>query len=543
MDAVARGAPPRRQHARARLQSHLSEVTGPNVVSIASRRAKPAVLLILDGWGYREDPRDNAIALADIPNWRRLWDAGPRTLVHTEGRHVGLPDGQMGNSEVGHMNIGAGRVVYQELTRIDAAIEDGSFFDNAELLAACDAVRASGGTLHLMGLVSPGGVHAHERHLYAMLDLAARRGVAQVAVHAFLDGRDMPPRSAQPSLERLQAECARVGNAHIHSLCGRYFAMDRDNRWERVRRAWDVVVEAQGLTATDAQSALAAAYARDENDEFVQPVVLDGARPMADGDAAVFMNFRADRARQLSAAFVQPGFDGFQARRPALAWYVCLTNYDATLPAPVAFAPDDLRNTLGEVLAAHGLTQLRIAETEKYAHVTFFMSGGREVPFAGEERILVPSPKVATYDLQPEMSAPEVTRRLVEAIEAERFDAIICNFANPDMVGHTGDLQAAIKAVEAVDRAVGEVVAAVTARGGELLVTADHGNVEMMRDPETGEPHTAHTVGPVGLVYVGRSGVRLREGGALRDLAPTLLDMLGVVPPAEMTGTSLLLHG
>ena len=512
-------------------------------MSNATRRPRPVVLLILDGWGYREDPRDNAIALADVPNWRRLWEAGPRAMVHTEGGHVGLPDGQMGNSEVGHMNIGAGRVVYQELTRIDAAIRDGSFFDNAELNAACDAVLSTGGTLHLLGLLSPGGVHAHERHLFAMMELAARRGVAKVAVHAFLDGRDMPPRSAQPSLERLQAECARLGNARIHSLCGRYFAMDRDRRWERVRRAWDAVVDAQGAHATDAQAALAAAYAHDENDEFVQPVVLDGAVPMADGDAVVFMNFRADRARQLSAAFVQPGFDGFQARRPALARYVCLTEYDATLPAPVAFAPDNLRNTIGEVLAAHGLSQLRIAETEKYAHVTFFLSGGRETPFEGEERILVPSPKVATYDLQPEMSAPEVTRRLVEAIEADRFDAIICNYANPDMVGHTGDLQAAIKAVEAVDRALGEVVAAVTARGGELLVTADHGNVEMMRDPETGEPHTSHTVGPVGLVYVGRPGVRLREAGALRDLAPTLLDMLGVERPAEMTGTSLLLHG
>ncbi len=512
-------------------------------MSHVPHRPKPVVLLILDGWGYREDPRDNAIALADVPNWRRLWEAGPRTLVHTEGRFVGLPDGQMGNSEVGHMNIGAGRVVYQELTRIDAAIEDGSFFDNAELNAACDAALASGGTLHLLGLLSPGGVHSHERHLFAMLALTARRGVPRVAVHAFLDGRDMPPRSAGPSLERLQAECDRYGNARVYSVGGRYFAMDRDKRWERVRRAWDAVVDAEGEHASDAQAALAAAYARDENDEFVQPTVLDGAAPIADGDAVVFMNFRADRARQLSAAFVRPAFDGFQARRPALSRFVCLTEYDATLPASVAFAPDNLPNTLGEVLAAHGLRQLRIAETEKYAHVTFFMSGGRELPFDGEERILVPSPKVATYDLQPEMSAPEVTRKLVEAIESDRFDAIICNYANPDMVGHTGDLQAAIKAVETVDRAVGAVVEAVVARGGELLVTADHGNVEMMRDPETGQPHTSHTVGPVGLVYVGAPGVELRSDGALRDLAPTLLDMLRIAPPADMTGTSLLLRG
>ncbi|WP_337926450.1 2,3-bisphosphoglycerate-independent phosphoglycerate mutase [Luteimonas saliphila] len=499
------------------------------------------VLLILDGWGHRDDPRDNAIALADVPNWRRLLAEHPTTLIHTEGRFVGLPDGQMGNSEVGHMNIGAGRVVYQDLTRIDAAIEDGSFFDNAELAAACDAAVASGGTLHVMGLLSPGGVHSHETHVFAMLELAARRGVPRVAVHAFLDGRDMPPRSAEASLRALQDKCDALGNARVASVSGRYYAMDRDNRWERVRRAWDAIVEANG-DAPDALSALQAAYARGENDEFVDPVAIAGAQPMRDGDAIVFMNFRADRARQLSAAFVSPGFDGFGAgvRRPALSRYVCLTEYDATLPAPVAFAPDNLANTLGEVLGAHGLTQLRIAETEKYAHVTFFMSGGREAPYTGEERILVPSPKVATYDLQPEMSAPEVCARLVQAVEQERFDVIVCNFANPDMVGHTGVLSAAIAAVETVDRAVGEIIAAVRAKGGELLVTADHGNCEMMRDPETGEPHTSHTVGPVDLVYVGSRDASLRSGGALRDLAPTILDLLGVDLPVEMTGSSLL---
>ena len=504
-------------------------------------RPKPVVLLILDGWGHRDDPRDNAVALANVPTWRRLLAGHPTTLVHTEGRHVGLPDGQMGNSEVGHMNIGAGRIVYQDLTRIDAAIEDGSFFDNAELNAACDAVLASGGTLQVMGLLSPGGVHSHEAHLFAMLELAARRGVPRVAVHAFLDGRDMPPRSAEPSLRALQDKCAALGNAHVASVSGRYYAMDRDNRWERVRRAWDAIVEARG-DAPDALTALQAAYARGENDEFVAPTALAGAQPMRDGDAVVFMNFRADRARQLSAAFVSPGFDGFGAdvRRPALSRYVCLTEYDARLPAPVAFAPDNLANTLGEVLGRHGMTQLRIAETEKYAHVTFFLSGGREEPYPGEERILVPSPKVATYDLQPEMSAPEVCEKLLEAVEAERFDAIICNFANPDMVGHTGVLEAAIKAVETVDTAVGRIVEAVRARGGELLVTADHGNCEMMRDPATGEPHTSHTVGPVDLVYVGSRAAQLRRGGALRDLAPTLLDLLGLERPAEMTGTSLL---
>lgn len=510
-------------------------------MSTAQPHPKPVVLLILDGWGYREDPRDNAIALADIPHWRRLWDAHPHTLIHTEGGFVGLPDGQMGNSEVGHMNIGAGRVVYQELTRIDAAIADASFFANAELMAACDAALAGTGTLHVMGLLSPGGVHSHEAHLAAMLALAARRGVPRVQVHAFLDGRDMPPRSAAPSLARLQAQCAQLGNVQVASVSGRYYAMDRDRRWERVRKAWDAVVDARGAhQADDAQAALAAAYARGENDEFVLPTVLTGAAPMGDGDAVVFMNFRADRARQLTAAFVAPGFDGFQARRPALSRFVCLTEYDASLGVPVAFAPDNLRNTLGEVVANHGLRQLRIAETEKYAHVTFFLSGGREAPFPGEERILVPSPKVATYDLQPEMSCPEVTDRLVDAVQTGDFDLIVCNYANPDMVGHTGDLAAAIRAVETVDQAVGRVVAAVRARGGALLITADHGNVEMMRDPDTGQPHTSHTVGPVGLIYVGDRAATLRGDGALRDLAPTLLDMAGLALPPEMTGRSLL---
>jgi len=514
--------------------------TGPNDVPDAANRPRPVVLLILDGWGHREDPRDNAIAQANVPNWRRLWDSRPTTLVHTEGGFVGLPDGQMGNSEVGHMNIGAGRVVYQELTRIDAAIESGAFFDNPELVAACEEAIANDRVLHLMGLLSPGGVHSHERHLFAMLELAHRRGVPRVAVHAFLDGRDMPPRSARASLEALVAKCAELGNARVASVSGRYYAMDRDRRWERVTLAWDAIVNAQGERAADPLAALEAAYARGEDDEFVLPTVIDGAQPMSDGTSVVFMNFRADRARQLTAAFVQEDFDGFARRRLRLGSFVCLTRYDAAFEVPVAFEPDDLRNTLGEVLATHGMRQLRIAETEKYAHVTFFLNGGREEPFEGEERILVPSPKVATYDLQPEMSCPEVTDRLVEAIGSGRFDAIICNYANPDMVGHSGDLQAAIKAVEAVDAAVGRVVEATLARGGELLVTADHGNVEMMRDPETGQPHTAHTVGPVGLIYVGSRQASLREGGSLRDLAPTLLDMAGIPVPEEMTGRSLL---
>nr|WP_298122624.1 2,3-bisphosphoglycerate-independent phosphoglycerate mutase [uncultured Pseudoxanthomonas sp.] len=510
------------------------------------KRPKPVVLLILDGWGHREDPADNALAQATLPNWHRLLASAPHTLIHTEGRHVGLPDGQMGNSEVGHMNLGAGRIVYQDLTRIDAAIEDGSFFANAELVAACEAAKVAGKTLHVFGLLSPGGVHSHELHIFAMLDLAKRQGVPRVAVHAFLDGRDTPPKSAEPSLRALQDLCATLGNAHIASVSGRYYAMDRDKRWDRVRLAWDAMAEASSdHHAASGVEALEAAYARGENDEFVLPTVIDGAQPMADGDAVVFMNFRADRARQLTAAFVSPAFDGFDVRKPALARFVCLTEYDARLPAPVAFAPDDLRQTFGELLADAGLTQLRIAETEKYAHVTFFFSGGREDVFEGEERILIPSPKVATYDLQPEMSCPELTAKLVEAIGSGRFDAIICNIANPDMVGHSGDLQAAILAAQAVDVAIGEVDAAVRKAGGALIITADHGNLEMMRDPATGQPHTAHTVGPVPLVLVlpesaGERAATLRRGGALRDVAPTLLDLLGLPQPADMSGRSLI---
>ena len=505
-------------------------------------RPRPVVLLILDGWGHREETRDNALALAELPNWRKLLATCPHTLVHTEGRYVGLPDGQMGNSEVGHMNLGAGRIVYQDLTRVDAAIEDGSFFANDELRAACAAAIQSGGTLHVMGLLSPGGVHSHQTHLFAMLELARREGVPRVAVHAFLDGRDTPPRSAEASLRALQAACEKSGNARIATVGGRYYAMDRDQRWERVRRAWDAIVDAQsGQHADDALLALGAAYARGENDEFVAPTVLADALPMTDGDAVVFMNFRADRARQLTAAFVDPAFTGFEARRPALSRFVCLTQYDAKLPAPVAFAPDDLRQTYGEILANAGMTQLRIAETEKYAHVTFFFSGGREDLFPGEERILIPSPQVATYDLQPEMSCPELTAKLVDAIEQHRFDAIVCNIANPDMVGHTGILQAAILAAQAVDVAIGKITDAVRHVGGALLVTADHGNLELMRDQVTGEPHTAHTVGPVPLVYVGERKLQLRGGGALRDIAPTLLELLGLPQPAQMSGHSLLL--
>ncbi len=514
-------------------------------MSASPARPKPVVLLILDGWGHREETADNALAQATLPNWQRLLATAPHTLIHTEGRHVGLPEGQMGNSEVGHMNLGAGRIVYQDLTRIDAAIEDGSFFENPELVGACEDAKADGRTLHVFGLLSPGGVHSHQTHIFAMLELAKRQGVPRVAVHAFLDGRDTPPRSAEASLQALQSVCDQLGNAHIATISGRYYAMDRDKRWDRLRLAWDAIVEANSEQhAADALSALQSAYARGENDEFVLPTVIDGAQPMRDGDAVVFMNFRADRARQITAAFVSPAFDGFSednnsARRPKLSRFVCLTEYDAKLPAAVAFGPDDLSHTLGDLLADAGLSQLRIAETEKYAHVTFFFSGGREEPFAGEERILVPSPKVATYDLQPAMSLPELTGKLVEAIGSARFDVIVCNIANPDMVGHSGDLQAAILAAQAVDIAIGAVDAAVHAQQGALIITADHGNLEMMRDPVTGQPHTAHTVGPVPLVYVGDRKATLRAGGALRDVAPTLLDLLGMPQPAEMTGRSL----
>jgi 2,3-bisphosphoglycerate-independent phosphoglycerate mutase len=390
-------------------------------------------------------------------------------------------------------------------------------------------------------------VHSHENHIFAMIDLARREGVPRVAVHAFLDGRDMPPQSARPSLELLEAACARAGNARIATVSGRYYAMDRDKRWDRQRRAWDAIVDANAgdgaaaRVAPDALTALRDAYARGENDEFVVPTIIGQGTPVHDGDAIVFMNFRADRARQLTAAFVSPGFDGFDARRPRLSRFVCLTEYDARLPAPVAFAPDDLRNTLGEVLASNGLTQLRIAETEKYAHVTFFFSGGREDPYAGETRVLVPSPKVATYDLQPEMSCPEVTARLTAAIRSGEIDVAICNIANPDMVGHSGLLAAAIQAAEAVDVAIGAIAQAVRDTGGALLVTADHGNVEMMRDPDTGQPHTSHTVGPVPFVYAGPRAATLRSGGALRDVAPTILDLLGLPTPAEMSGQSLLI--
>lgn len=500
----------------------------------------PLVLMILDGWGCRAETEDNAIAQASLPCWNRLWQNDPHALISTSGTDVGLPDGQMGNSEVGHMNIGAGRIVYQDFTRISRSIEDGSFETNAVIAQGMDAAIRRGKTIHIMGLLSPGGVHSHEDHFMAGIAMAARRGARQVSVHAFLDGRDTPPRSAEPSLRALQECVDDCEGARIDSVCGRYYAMDRDKRWDRVRLAYDCIVETQAdHSAASALSALSDAYARGESDEFVSPTVIHGARGVRDGDTVFFINFRSDRARELSQALVEEGFVGFPRRKPALSAFVCMTEYMEGLAASVAFPPTVLRNLFGEIISAQGLRQLRIAETEKYAHVTFFFNGGREEPYPGENRILIPSPKIATYDLQPEMSAPELSRQLAEAIRSGNYEVIICNMANPDMVGHTGQLAAAISAVEAVDRCLASTVEAIDEVGGELLVTADHGNVEQMRDEATGQSHTAHTTNPVPLVYHGRPAQML-PGGSLRDISPTMLLLLGLPIPPEMTGRPLL---
>jgi 2,3-bisphosphoglycerate-independent phosphoglycerate mutase len=502
---------------------------------------KPLVLMILDGWGHRHPAPDNAISLGDTPTWDTLWAESPHSLLETSGESVGLPGGQMGNSEVGHMNIGAGRIVYQDFTRISRAIEDGSFDDNEALCGAVDAAREAGGTVHIMGLLSPGGVHSHDEHFQATVRLAAGRGDGPIRVHAFLDGRDTPPRSAAPSIEAMDGLLAGLPDAKIATLAGRYYAMDRDQRWERVERAWRTMVDGDAaVTADSALDGLNAAYARDEGDEFVQPTLIGDHAGIRDGDSVIFINFRADRAREITRAFVEPGFAGFERRRvPELAAFTAMTEYLAGLPVRIAFPPDTLPDLLGEVLARNGLSQLRIAETEKYAHVTFFMNGGQETPFDGEERILVPSPKVATYDLQPQMSAPELAERLDEAIHSDRFDVILCNVANPDMVGHTGSLEAAIAAVEAVDACLARVCAALDDTGGELLITADHGNVEQMTDPDSGQVHTAHTTNPVPFVFRGRSVTGI-DNGSLRDLAPTILQLLGLPQPDAMTGRPLL---
>lgn len=508
----------------------------------------PVLLVVLDGWGHRENPRFNAINQARKPNWDKLWADCPHTLLQCSGLSVGLPDNQMGNSEVGHMHLGAGRLIYQDYTRINEAIRAGEFQTNPVLVETCTALAQSGRALHLMGLLSPGGVHSHEEHLIALVELAARHGVSKVWIHAFLDGRDTPPRSAAASLSRFENACQRLGVGHIASVVGRYYAMDRNKAWDRTAAAYALIVDGQaGFESDSALGALQDAYLRGETDEFVKPVAVRAAGAAAirveDGDAIVFANFRADRARQLTSAFTEDPFLHFKrSRQLRLSRFVAMTDYGAQFShLPVAFPTLEVRNTFGQLVADAGLRQLRIAETEKYAHVTFFFNGGEETVFPGEDRILVPSPQVATYDLQPEMSAEEVTDQLVEAINSQRYDAIICNYANADMVGHTGNFEAAVRCIETLDRCLGRLRVICAATGTEMLVTADHGNAEQMRasGDEDAEPHTAHTSNPVPLIYLGRPA-QLRAGGSLRDIAPTLLALMELPQPAEMTGTPLV---
>ncbi|MBI1243526.1 MAG: 2,3-bisphosphoglycerate-independent phosphoglycerate mutase [Alphaproteobacteria bacterium] len=507
---------------------------------------RPVVLCVLDGFGHRAERADNAILLARTPNLDRFRAGHPPAFLEASERHVGLPKGQMGNSEVGHMNLGAGRVVMQDLVRIDAAIEDGSFAREAALAAFIAKLKASGGTAHLMGLLSPGGVHSMQDHIAALAAALSKAGVP-VAVHAFLDGRDTPPRSAEGYLAKFEADIAPLAGVRLATAGGRYYAMDRDKRWERVEKAYRTLVAAEGARFAGWREGLAASYAADTNDEFVVPFVLGDYAGMREGDGLLMANFRADRAREILEALLVPDFKGFAREPVKFAATLGLVEYSAALApyVPAIFAPQSLANMMGEIVAKAGLKQLRIAETEKYAHVTFFFNGGEEKEFPGERRILVPSPKVATYDLKPEMSAPEMTDKLVAAIEEDTFDFIVVNYANCDMVGHTGDLRAAIKAVETVDTCLGRVAAAVEAKGGAMLVTADHGNCECMRDPQSGQPMTAHTLNPVPVYLVGgrfpgRNAPVLLADGILADVAPTLLELMGLPQPPEMTGHSLL---
>ena len=508
---------------------------------------KPMVLVILDGYGYREDQQDNAIFNAKTPVMDALWAKRPHTLIDASGLEVGLPDRQMGNSEVGHVNLGAGRIVYQDLTRLDVEIKQGTFFSNPALTAAVDNATNSGKAVHIMGLLSAGGVHSHEDHILAMVELAARRGAEKIYLHAFLDGRDTPPRSAESSLKRFEDKFAELGKGRVATIIGRYYAMDRDNRWDRVEQAYNLLTQAKGeFQADSAVAGLQAAYARDENDEFVKATVIraegQADSAMVDGDALIFMNFRADRAREITRAFVNADFDGFARQKVVqLSDFVMLTEYAADIKTTVAYAPASLANTFGEWMAKHDKTQLRISETEKYAHVTFFFNGGVEESFAGEDRILINSPKVATYDLQPEMSSAELTEKLVAAIKSGKYDAIICNYPNGDMVGHTGVFEAAVAAVETLDNCIAQVSEAVESVGGQLLITADHGNAEQMRDPATGQAHTAHTNLPVPLIYVGDKTVKAVDGGKLSDIAPTMLVLMGMEIPQEMTGKPLFI--
>jgi len=500
---------------------------------------RPVMLVVLDGWGWREEPADNAVRQARTPNFDRLWAACPHAFLRTSGRDVGLPDGQMGNSEVGHLNIGAGRVVMQDLPRIGDAITSGEIERAAALVDLIAKLKQSGGACHLIGLVSPGGVHSHQDHGAALARILDKAGIP-VRVHALTDGRDTPPQSAAEDLRRFAA--ALPPAAQIATVVGRYYAMDRDKRWDRVQRAYEAIVDAKGPHFADAQAVVADAYADGKFDEFIVPSVVGNYDGIHDGDGVLCFNFRADRVREILGAMLDPAFTGFpRTRLPKLAAVVGMTPYSEELDRFMSalFAPQTLPMILGEVVAAAGRTQVRMAETEKYPHVTYFLNGGREECFPGEDRIMVPSPKVATYDLQPEMSAPELTAKAVEAIGSGKYDLIVLNFANPDMVGHTGSLPAAIKAVETVDGSLGAIADAIGKAGGALLVTADHGNCEMMRDPETGGPHTAHTTNVVPVLLVGAGGAGLAEG-RLADVAPTLLELMGLTQPAEMTGHSLL---
>ena len=507
---------------------------------------RPVALIILDGWGYSEETEHNAIAQAKTPFWDAIWSKYPHTFIRTSGAEVGLPAGQMGNSEVGHLNLGAGRVVYQEFTRVSRAIKTGSFFTNHTLTDAVDLAVENDKAIHILGLLSPGGVHSHEEHIHAMAELAVQRGAKRVYLHAFLDGRDTPPKSAAESIELMQAKFDQLGAGRFASLIGRFYAMDRDHRWPRVQSAYDVITGCTAeFEAPDAITALEMAYERGETDEFVKAteIVPPGEQRacVADGDVVMFMNYRSDRARQITRPFIEPDFDAFERKnKPQLGAFVSLTEYSHDFDIPVAFPPERLRNVFGEYISNFGMHQLRIAETEKYAHVTFFFNGGREEPFEFEDRILIPSPNVSTYDEQPEMSAGELTDKLVEAIESGKYDVIICNYANPDMVGHTGNQAATVKAIEALDGFIGRLQAAMSKAGGEMLITADHGNAEQMVGHDTGQPHTAHTANPVPFVYVGDSPVVMDESGTLADVAPTLLTLMGLEIPSEMRGHPLL---
>ncbi len=503
------------------------------------QKRRPVMLVILDGWGWRDDPADNAVRQAKTPAFDRLWEAGPRAFLKTSGRDVGLPDGQMGNSEVGHLNIGAGRVVMQDLPRINDALATGAIASAPALTGLIAKLKESGGTCHLLGLVSPGGVHSHQDHAAGLARILSDAGVPAV-LHALTDGRDTPPQAGADYLRRLGA--ALPESVPVATVCGRYYAMDRDNRWERVGRAYATLVEAEGPRFSDPQAVIADAYANGITDEFIAPAVVGGYAGMKDGDGLLCFNFRADRVREILAAMLDPAFAGFPRKRLVrFATAVGMTQYSEELDRFLAtiFPPQTLANKLGDVVAAAGRRQLRMAETEKYPHVTYFLNGGEEDTYNGEARIMVPSPKVATYDLQPEMSAPELTDRAVEAIESGVYDLIVLNFANPDMVGHTGSLPAAIRAVETVDTSLGRIADAIRKSGGALLVTADHGNCEQMRDPETGGPHTAHTTNPVPIVLMGGDNLPLIDG-RLADIAPTLLELMGLPKPPEMTGVSLL---